>query len=140
MLPFAVCNDARLTDEDFIGDPTEAALVVLAAKAGVDADSLRAGRPRAGELPFDAATKYMATFHTKVDGRTRVHVKGAVDVLLTLCTHVRTEHGVRTLDDEHRSELLAVTARLGSAGLRGLGAATALMDGRPRSPPPPCPA
>ncbi|UIX34185.1 cation-translocating P-type ATPase [Streptomyces sp. GQFP] len=131
VLPFAVCNDARLTDEDFIGDPTEAALVALAAKAGVDADSLRAGQPRVGELPFDAATKYMATFHTEPDGRTRVHVKGAVDVLLTLCTHVRTEHGVRTLDDEHRSELLAVTARLGGAGLRVLGAATALMDSRP---------
>ncbi|KOU58144.1 metal ABC transporter ATPase [Streptomyces sp. MMG1533] len=131
VLPFALCNDARLNDGDFIGDPTEAALVVLAEKAGEDADSLRARQPRVGELPFDAATRYMATFHTEPDGRTRVHVKGAVDVLLDLCTHVLTEEGVRPLDDRHRREVLAVTARLGGTGLRVLGAATAVMERRP---------
>ncbi|MBC9713907.1 HAD-IC family P-type ATPase [Streptomyces sp. TRM66268-LWL] len=131
VLPLALCNDARLTDGDFIGDPTEAALVVLAAKAGVDADRLRESRPRSGELPFDAATKYMATFHTQPDGRTRIHVKGAVDVLLGLCTAVLTEEGVHDLDDRHRGEILAVTSRLGGAGLRVLGAATAVTDGAP---------
>ncbi|MCT9078314.1 cation-translocating P-type ATPase [Streptomyces fulvoviolaceus] len=128
VLPFALCNDARLTSGYFIGDPTEAALVVLAAKAGVDADWMRTELPRVGELPFDGATKYMATFHTEPDGRTRVHVKGAVDVLLGMCTDVRTEDGARALDEGHRDEILAVTARFGSSGLRVLGAATALMD------------
>lgn len=131
VLPFALCNDARLTDEGFVGDPTEAALVVLAAKAGADADGLRTELPRVGELPFDAATKYMATFHTEPDGRTRIHVKGAVDVLLDLCTDVRTEDGVRNLDDERRADILAVTSKLASAGLRVLGAATAVVDGAP---------
>ncbi|MER6185913.1 HAD-IC family P-type ATPase [Streptomyces sp. NPDC001652] len=130
VLPFAVCNDAHLTGDGFVGDPTEAALVVLAAKAGMDADGLRAELPRTGELPFDAATKYMATFHAEPDGRTRVHVKGAVDVLLGLCTEVVTEDGVRDLDDPHRKEVLDVTAHLGDSGLRVLGAATALVDGR----------
>ncbi|MEU9788107.1 cation-transporting P-type ATPase [Streptomyces phaeochromogenes] len=129
VLPFALCNDARLTDGGIIGDPTEAALVVLAAKAGVDADRLRTEVPRIGELPFDAATKYMATFHSEPDGRTRVHVKGAVDVLLGMCTDVLTEEGARALDEGHRDEILAVTAQFGSSGLRVLGAATALMDG-----------
>ncbi|MFP3986629.1 HAD-IC family P-type ATPase [Streptomyces sp. E11-3] len=137
VLPFAVCNDAHLTDGSFIGDPTEAALVVLAAKAGVDADRLRAQRPRSGELPFDASTKYMATFHAQPDGRTRIHVKGAVDVLLGLCTAVRTEDGVHDLDDRHRSEVLAVSSRLGGAGLRVLGAATAVTDGPPPTSVPP---
>ncbi|MFJ9744292.1 cation-translocating P-type ATPase [Streptomyces chartreusis] len=131
VLPFALCNDAHLTDDGFVGDPTEAALVVLAAKTGVDADGLRVELPRTGELPFDAATKYMATFHTEPDGRTRVHAKGAVDVLLGLCTDVRTDDGVRTLDDGQRGEIEAVTARLGGSGLRVLGAATALVDGPP---------
>ncbi|RSN18403.1 metal-transporting ATPase [Streptomyces sp. WAC 01325] len=131
VLPFALCNDAHLTDDGFVGDPTEAALVVLAAKTGVDADGLRVELPRTGELPFDAATKYMATFHTEPDGRTRVHAKGAVDVLLGLCTDVRTDAGVRTLDDGQRGEIEAVTARLGGSGLRVLGAATALVDGPP---------
>lgn len=131
VLPFAVCNDAHVTDDGFVGDPTEAALVVLAAKAGMDADGLRAELPRTGELPFDAATKYMATFHAEPDGRTRVHVKGAVDVLLDLCTEVLTEDGVRDLDDRHRKEILDITSSLGGSGLRVLGAATALVDGPP---------
>ncbi|MFI2907195.1 cation-translocating P-type ATPase [Streptomyces sp. PDY-4] len=139
LLPFAVCNDAHLTGggdgaggDGFVGDPTEAALVVLAAKGGLDADRLRTELPRTGELPFDAATKYMATFHAEPDGRTRVLVKGAVDVLLDLCRAVLTEDGERPLDDERRrAEVLAVTEQLSEAGLRVLGAAEALVDGPP---------
>ncbi|CCK32499.1 putative calcium-transporting ATPase [Streptomyces davaonensis JCM 4913] len=131
VLPFALCNDARLTEDGFVGDPTEAALVVLAAKTGMDADGLRAELPRAAELPFDAATKYMATFHTEPDGRTRVHVKGAVDVLLEHCAEVVTGEGAAELDDGRRAEVRAVTSRLGGAGLRVLGAATAVVDGPP---------
>ncbi|WP_261717516.1 HAD-IC family P-type ATPase [Streptomyces sp. FZ201] len=131
VLPFALCNDARLTDDGFVGDPTEAALVVLAAKTGMDADGLRAERPRIAEVPFDGATKYMATFHTEPDGRTRVHVKGAVDVLLDRCEAVLTDEGVRPLDAVHGAEVLAVTSELGRAGLRVLGAATAVSDGPP---------
>ncbi len=140
LLPFAVCNDAHLTgdgddgtgENGFVGDPTEAALVVLAAKGGLDADRLRTELPRTGELPFDAATKYMATFHAEPDGRTRVLVKGAVDVLLDLCCAVLTEDGERRLDDEpRRTEVLAVTERMSRAGLRVLGAAEALVDEPP---------
>ncbi|MFF3374115.1 cation-translocating P-type ATPase [Streptomyces sp. NPDC002680] len=131
VLPFALCNDARLTGGYYIGDPTEAALVVLAAKAGVDAEWTRAELPRVGELPFDGATKYMATFHTEPDGRTRVHVKGAVDVLLGMCTDVLTQEGPRALDEGRRDEVAAVAERFGSSGLRVLGAATALLDGKP---------
>ncbi|MFD8236663.1 cation-translocating P-type ATPase [Streptomyces sp. NPDC059696] len=128
VLPFAACNDAHLTGDGFVGDPTEVALVVLAAKAGIDAELLRSRSPRVGEIPFDAARKYMATFHSAPDGRVRVHVKGAVDVLLNLCARVRTEDGEHDLDDRRKSEILAVTARLGGAGLRVLGAATAVVD------------
>ncbi|MEU4659147.1 HAD-IC family P-type ATPase [Streptomyces sp. NPDC023723] len=131
LLPFTLCNDAHVTEDAFVGDPTEAALVVLAAKAGLDTDRLRADAPRTAELPFDAATKYMATFHADADGRTRVHVKGAVDVLLDLCSQVTTETGVSILDGRHRAGVLDVTRRLGGAGLRVLGAATAVVDGPP---------
>ncbi|GGZ19759.1 cation-translocating P-type ATPase [Streptomyces poonensis] len=139
LLPFALCNDARLNGGDdgdqsvggdigFVGDPTEAALVVLAVKAGLDADRLRAERPRVGEIPFDSAAKYMATFHSEPGGRVRVYVKGAVDVLLDLCADVLTEDGVRCLDDRGRNDVLAVTGRLAGSGLRVLGAATAVLD------------
>ncbi|MGA5710469.1 cation-translocating P-type ATPase [Streptomyces cellulosae] len=128
VLPFALCNDARITTDGVIGDPTEAALAVLAAKAGVDA-GLRDRMPRTGEIPFDPAAKYMATFHTDPeDGRVRVHVKGAVDALLDRCTHVLTEQGRVPLDAERRREVTDAARRMGGQGLRVLGAATATTD------------
>ncbi|SFD64571.1 cation-translocating P-type ATPase [Streptomyces aidingensis] len=128
VVPFALCNDARLTGDGIIGDPTEAALLVLAAKAGLDPEALRARTPRTGEVPFDPAAKYMATQHADPAGGTRVHVKGAVDVLLERCTDVLTEHGPAPLDDRRRREVTAAATRLGNQGLRVLGAATATAD------------
>ncbi|MGW3096646.1 cation-translocating P-type ATPase [Streptomyces sp. NPDC001102] len=123
--PFALCNDARLTPDGPLGDPTEAALVVLAVKAGLDVEELRARTPRDGEVPFDPADKYMATFHTGPGGRTRVHAKGAVDVLLDRCTDVLTDHGPVPLTAERRREVTEVARRMGGRGLRVLAAATA---------------
>jgi P-type Ca2+ transporter type 2C len=135
LLPFALCNDARVTHGDgdagggggVIGDPTEAALVVLAAKAGLDTDALRARTPRTGEVPFDPGAKFMATFHTGADGRTRVHAKGAVDVLLDRCSHVLTGDGPVLLTDERRRTVTRAAREMGGRGLRVLGAATATV-------------
>ncbi|MDW4911467.1 HAD-IC family P-type ATPase, partial [Streptomyces sp. ADMS] len=124
VLPFALCNDARLTPDGIIGDPTEAALLVLTAKAGLHAE-LSTRTPRTGEIPFDPAAKYMATFHTDADGHIRVHAKGGVDVLLDRCTHVLTEHGAAPLDAERRREVTNTAQRMAGQGLRVLGAATA---------------
>ncbi|MDI2129532.1 cation-translocating P-type ATPase [Yinghuangia seranimata] len=131
IVPFALCNDARLADDGMIGDPTEAALLVLATKAGADLESLRRERPRTGEVPFEPAAKYMATFHTEPDGRTRVHVKGAVDVLLDRCTRILTAHGTADLDQHWIGEVTAAASRMGRQGLRVLGAATAVMEHPP---------
>ena len=80
-----------------VGDPTEGALVVLAAKGGIDVTGLRAGHPRLAELPFDSANKFMITAHpmVTVDGRdvVRIFVKGAPDVLLALSATVIGEDG-----------------------------------------------
>ena len=62
-LPMALASDAVARDGELVGDPTEGALVVLAAKGGIDAVSTREEYPRVAELPFDAAYKLMATFH-----------------------------------------------------------------------------
>ncbi|MEU3086199.1 cation-translocating P-type ATPase [Streptomyces massasporeus] len=127
VLPFALCNDARLTPGGVVGDPTEAALAVLAAKAGLDT-GLRDRVPRTGEVPFDPAAKYMATFHSDTGGRVRVHAKGAVDVLLDRCTHVLTEQGPAPLDAVRRDEITDVARRMGRQGLRVLGAATGTSE------------
>ena len=67
LLPMALCADAEVRDGGLVGDPTEGALVVLAAKGGVDPTLARERYPRVATLPFDAAYKFMATFHRMED-------------------------------------------------------------------------
>ncbi len=87
----ALCNDAQLrqTGADgawqVVGDPTEGALRVLAAKAGLDLAALAQAAPREAELPFDADTKLMATRHRLDGAPRRVFLKGAPESLLALC-------------------------------------------------------
>ena len=59
----ALASDAVAKDGALVGDPTEGAFVVLAAKGGIDAMTTRQEYPRVATLPFDAAYKLMATFH-----------------------------------------------------------------------------
>ena len=74
-LGLALDSDATVGDDGaVIGDPTEAALVVLAAKLGVDAEETRRAYPRLAEVPFDSDYKFMATFHrVTVDGARARH-------------------------------------------------------------------
>jgi magnesium-transporting ATPase (P-type) len=87
-----LCNDAELvppqddmTQWSVLGDPTEAALLVVAAKAGIELQSLRRQWPREAELPFDSDSKMMATRHSGPAGQCRVFIKGAPEAVLRLC-------------------------------------------------------
>jgi P-type Ca2+ transporter type 2C len=118
-------------DGELIGDPTEGALVVLAAKGGIGAVSTRQRYPRIAELPFDAAYKLMATFHEMTDasGREviRCFVKGAPDRLLARAATVSDAGaGPAPADGESRQRYLAESQRLGELGLRVM--ATARKD------------
>jgi magnesium-transporting ATPase (P-type) len=83
-----LCNDAALVQRNghwqIEGDPTEGALVTLAARAGIDPARTRAGMSRLDVIPFDPAYRYMATLHDK-DAATVAMVKGAPEVLLPAC-------------------------------------------------------
>jgi magnesium-transporting ATPase (P-type) len=114
----ALCNDAALvaptaaeTAWTVLGDPTEAALLVVAAKAGIELDQLRAQQPRIGELPFDSDVKMMATAHRGSD-RPRVYVKGAPEALLPLCSAAAgsTLVAARAAADEMAAQALRVLA------------------------------
>ena len=88
----ALCNDAELLPPEdaraawaALGDPTEAALLVLARKGGLVPAQLRDAAPREAELPFDSDAKLMATRHRCAAAPRRVFVKGAPEAVLELC-------------------------------------------------------
>src|SRR3954468_17374163 len=126
LLPMALANDAAVRDGEIVGDPTEAALVVLAAKGGIDVDETRRLYPRVAEVPFDSDYKLMATFHEMEDqGRkvVRCFVKGAPDVLLARSSYIRGVDGSALAADDARDRVLAENDRLAGEGLRVLAVA-----------------
>ena len=136
LLGMALCNDAVIRQEDgewrLVGDPTEGALVVLAAKGGLDVSDLRSRYPRVAEVPFDSATKVMATFHEVVGSSgeriVRMFVKGAPDVVLDRSTFALGSDGSAQPATELRTDLLAHNDRLADEGLRVLAVAQRDID------------
>ena len=128
VLPMALANDASVRGGEIVGDPTEAALVVLAAKGGIDVDETRRAYPRLAEVPFDSEYKFMATFHEMEDddGRkvVRCYVKGAPDVVLDRSTTIRDVDGSLTPAAEGHDRVLAENDRLAGEGLRVLAVAS----------------
>jgi P-type Ca2+ transporter type 2C len=124
LVPMVLCSDAVVKDGELIGDPTEGALVVLAAKGGIDAASTRERYPRIAELPFDAAYKLMATFHHMTDASgqqvVRCFVKGAPEQLLPRAATVADADsaGPAPADGAFGQRYLAENQRLGQQGLR----------------------
>src|SRR6516164_1024193 len=120
----ALCADAVVKDGERIGDPTEGALVVLAAKGGIDAVATREHYPRVAELPFDADYKMMATFHEMKDeaGKDviRCLVKGAPDQLLARAAWRPAVENLQIVpvDDEFKQRYMDENARLAGQGLR----------------------
>lgn len=116
-----LASDATVTDDgQAIGDPTEAALVVLAAKVGVDATISRREFPRLADVPFDSAYKYMATFHRRETADEIVEVvKGAPDVVLDLSSRVLWR-GEEVDAATAREQILDANRELSESGLRVL--------------------
>ena len=98
----ALCNDALLTCEhefcSIYGDPTEGALVVAAAKAGMNKEELEKTFPRLDEIPFQSEKQYMATLHPRDGGRV-VYVKGSVERLLSLSRYLVKGNGIVALEE-----------------------------------------
>ncbi len=119
-------------DGTVIGDPTEAALIVLAAKIGVDVEETRRTYPRLAEVPFDSDYKFMATFHRiTLDGTEHVValVKGAPDVVLARCSMAGGPlSGSQVPIEEAHAGIDAANERMGRDGLRVLAFALRLVD------------
>ncbi|RIL06688.1 MAG: haloacid dehalogenase [Proteobacteria bacterium] len=129
----ALCNDAHveaLHDEraewQALGDPTEAALLVLAAKGGIAVETLRGRLPRRAELPFDPGARMMATQHEMGAGAC-VLVKGAPELIEPLCAQARCGGGDAPFDAAARDAFHAAVRDMASGALRVL--ALARVDG-----------
>jgi Ca2+-transporting ATPase len=132
LMPMALCADAVAKDGGLVGDPTEGALVVLAAKGGVDPVLTREKYPRLAEVPFDAAYKLMATFHKMTDDAgkdvVRMYVKGAPDQLLGRATTAEDASGKTVPIDTVKDLYLSENERLGKQGLRVMAVASRDLD------------
>jgi P-type Ca2+ transporter type 2C len=104
------------------GDPTEGALVVAAAKAGVQREDLETQFPRVNEIPFTSESKRMTTLHEAPEG-TVACAKGAPEVIVASCTRQLGPSGETALDDPAREALLAVAQQLAGAAMRVLAVA-----------------
>ncbi|MBP8864141.1 MAG: cation-translocating P-type ATPase [Anaerolineae bacterium] len=145
-----LCSDAVLekgegeNDYRMVGDPTEGALVVAAAKAGYWREEQERRYPRVAELPFDSDRKRMTTIHALEDvsdedaspfrsgdkGYVAV-VKGAPDIVLDHCTHAQGPNGPVPLTEELRERILKSNANMASQALRVLAMAYRPLDSIP---------
>ena len=105
------------------GDPTEGALVVAAAKAGLDKAELDERLPRLSEVPFSAESKRMTTVHGGDDGPV-AYSKGAPEVIVAACSTRLTTAGVVLLDAASRERVLAAARDMAGHALRVLAVAT----------------
>ncbi len=126
-----LCSTARLVPPtaqspqgwSIIGDPTEGALLVLAAKAGYQIESERNSRPLLKRFPFESVRKRMSSAYPRRNGRARIYVKGAPKEVLELCRAVLTEGREQELTGSERQEITDRMDEFAAAGLRVLGVA-----------------
>lgn len=122
-----LCNDAKLEKDEVTqrwiikGDPTEGALIVAAAKAGLWKQELEQERPRMGEIPFSSETKRMTTMHVISGGKKIAYMKGAPEIVLEKCTKVSTNGKASRLTESDRAKLLKVNEAMARQALRNLG-------------------
>jgi Ca2+-transporting ATPase len=134
----ALCNNALLQVRDGVwrvqGDPTEGALLTLAAKGGVSRELVVSSNQVVKELPFDSDRKRMTIVALDEMGREIVHSKGSADVLVPLCDDRDMDGGPQPLDDASRRTILEEAERMSGQALRVL--AVARRDLGKRSAPP----
>lgn len=137
LLGASLCNDARLLPPNgesnrwtILGDPTEAALKVAAAKAGLDVQSAFMSCPRVRALPFESRRKRMATVHQMMQGgeiERVAYIKGAPRETLELCTRQWRDGQEIALDDAERARIIEANDAYARRGLRVLAVAMRQM-------------
>lgn len=127
----ALNNNSNIVKEGswkVIGDPTEAALLVSARKAGINVESLTSGAKRVGEIEFTPERKMMTTMHTAGSGRA-AYTKGAPEEVIKLCDRILFNGQLLRLSRQDKERILAVNDEFASQALRVLGFAFKPLKG-----------
>ncbi len=137
-----LCNDSYLEAEGaqltVAGDPTEAALIIAANKAGLDYQDLMEVMPRLDAIPFDSQFQYMATLHQGSNQgennhpQNIIYLKGAVETILVRCTHQAWAKPNHQLDGSvieplDREGIQQIAEKMGKAGMRFIAFAQKLV-------------
>jgi Ca2+-transporting ATPase len=161
LLAGALCNDAVLSAEErhrgrfhAVGDPTEGALVVAAAYAGLRKDDLDKAFPRVAEAPFDSVRKRMTTLHRSPLTESELpaslkpvwerranpaippylsFTKGAVDGMMSIAGRVWVGNRAEPLDEAWRARIMAAHDRMAAQGMRVLGVGLQVWDRAPEA-------
>jgi Ca2+-transporting ATPase len=117
-----LCSDAQLTQQEgrwvVKGDTTEGALLALAEKLGVRQNEVRNSHPRIGELPFTSERKRLTTVHVEPDKRVVAYMKGAPEVVLSLCSHIYHDRNVGELGASGRARIMKLNEEMALRALR----------------------
>ena len=128
----ALCNNSRLLPPNgesprwsILGDPTEAALKVVARKSGMDLETEERLLPRLREIPFDSRRKRMSTVNALSGSKSEIMVftKGAPREVLDLCTHIQLNGNESSLDSNWRAQVITANDEYARNGLRVLAVA-----------------
>ena len=118
-----LCNNANYDEEKILGDTTEGALIVVAAKAGMWKGEIEGKYPRVREIPFSSERKRMTTVHHTSDGQLFAYVKGAPEVILERCTHILKDTQPTKLTGREQKKILEINEKMANEALRVLGMA-----------------
>jgi potassium/sodium efflux P-type ATPase len=136
----ALCCNAHLLPPNqessrfsVLGDPTEAALLVVAEKYGLTPEDINKRERRLRELPFDSVRKRMSTIHQVLNDRV-AYTKGAPKEVLELCTHIRIDGKLVDMDPNTRASIMEVNDRYARNGLRVLAVAYRDLNGHSELP------
>jgi Ca2+-transporting ATPase len=123
----ALASNARLLPADeshpgwhILGDPTEGALLTVAAKGGLDLQAERSGACKVREFPFDSARKLMTAIRERPDGTLTAYVKGAPESIVARASRIDDGVSIRPITDADRSAFLELHAAKSDRGMRNL--------------------
>ncbi|WP_298653940.1 calcium-translocating P-type ATPase, PMCA-type [uncultured Proteiniphilum sp.] len=131
-----LCTDAHLkrlsgVEHEAAGDPTEIAIVDAALALKMDKNELESRFPRVDEVPFDSERKRMSTINRMENGKFRINLKGGLDEVLAVSTHILMHGVVRSVTEEDRETIKEENHRMAQSALRVLAVAYKDIDAVP---------